>query len=250
MNLVYNKGISDMPYGWTEKNKDTHRIYQTWKGMIERCYSNKYQERFPTYKGCYVCERWLKLSNFVEDISKIDNYELWLSDRNYQLDKDIKSNGTNKCYCLEQCMFITQKENTKQANKTRDYISITGENNYMFNKGYLVSGENNGMYGKKHSEKAKEKMKNNHYDCEGKNNPSATSVVQLTKNKEYVQVYDYAKLASIKTGTDLSGIIKCCKGKQKTAGGYIWMYKETYNLYQQLNDYSEIDKKLEYITNK
>ena len=249
MNLIYNKGISDMPYGWTEKNKENHRIYQTWKGMIERCYSNKYQERYTTYKGCYVCERWLKLSNFVEDISKIDNYELWLSDRNYQLDKDIKSNGINKCYCLEQCMFTTQKENTRQANKTRDYSKsnmVKGKKHPMYGK----KGKDNPNYGKKHSEKTKEKMRNNHYDCNGKNNPSATPVVQLTKNKEYIQSYDYAKLASEEFGIDLSSIIKCCKGRVKSAGGYIWMYKDAYKLYQQLNKLQEIDKKLEYITNK
>ena len=29
-----------------------------------------------------------------------------------------------------------------------------------------------------------------------------------------------------KTGTDNSSITKCCKGKLKTANGYIWRYKE------------------------
>ena len=34
------------------------------------------------------------------------------------MDKDIKSNGKNKCYCLEECVFITNEENAKQARKT------------------------------------------------------------------------------------------------------------------------------------
>ena len=33
-------------------------------------------------------------------------------------------------------------------------------------------GKNNSFYGKKHSEKTRQKMSDNHYDCSGKNNPS------------------------------------------------------------------------------
>lgn len=43
-------------------------------------------------------------------------------------------------------------------------------------------------------------------------------------NVELDQVYYSAGEASRKTGADQSGITKCCKGKQKTAGGYHWKY--------------------------
>ena len=46
--------------------------------MITRCYSKKYHEKEPTYKECYVCDKWLKLSGFVEEISKIPNYNKWV----------------------------------------------------------------------------------------------------------------------------------------------------------------------------
>jgi len=42
------------------------------------------------------------------------------------------------------------------------------------------------------------------------------------KTKE--EVYKSIKEASIKLNIDSSAITKCCKGKQKTAGGYIWKY--------------------------
>lgn len=124
--MVHGVGINDMPYGWRKESELNYRIYDCWKHMLERCYSKKYQEKFPTYKGCYVCERWLRLSNFVEDISKIDNYELWINNpkKYIALDKDIKNNGNNKCYCLEQCMFVTNEKNVKQSNKTMDYNKI------------------------------------------------------------------------------------------------------------------------------
>lgn len=121
--MVYGKGINDMPYGWRLETELNYRIYECWKNMIKRCYSKKYQEKYPTYKDCYVCEKWLKLSGFVEDIKFIDNYNFWETHQHEKisLDKDIKSNNKNKCYCLEQCMFTSISENSKQSHKTRIY---------------------------------------------------------------------------------------------------------------------------------
>ena len=119
------KAINDMPRGWYGESEYNKRVYEIWRSMIRRCYSEKYHEKQPTYKNCYCCERWLRLSNFVEDVKLIPNYNLWLSGlsekRNpYQLDKDIKSDGQNKCYCLEQCIFVDSRENSRQAVKYRD----------------------------------------------------------------------------------------------------------------------------------
>lgn len=139
--MIYGKGINDMPYGWAKENELNRRIYRCWSSMIKRCYYEKYQQINPTYKGCYVCERWLKLSNFVEDISKIENYELWITGFNkkknpYELDKDIKSNNKNKCYCLEQCQFVLQKDNGSKAHK-----GIHNSNLGFLVERYTLNGE-------------------------------------------------------------------------------------------------------------
>lgn len=44
------------------------------------------------------------------------------------------------------------------------------------------------------------------------------------KNIELNKIYYSSGEASRQTGADQSGIIKCCKMKQKTAGGYHWEY--------------------------
>lgn len=133
--------INDMPRGWTKTNELNNRIYEKWWAMFVRCYDENFQKKRPTYKDCYVCERWFLLSNFVEDVSKITNYEYWVQNPNKYicLDKDIKSNGNNKCYCLEECIFIDNDNNIRQANKTRDYSNIKGKNNYNYNKGVMVA---------------------------------------------------------------------------------------------------------------
>lgn len=134
--MVHNVGINDMGRGWRTQNELNERIYRTWSSMLQRCYSKEYQKKYPTYKGCFVCEKWLKLSGFVEDVCKIDNYELWLKNPNKRisLDKDIKSNNKNKCYCLQQCKFVSNEDNIKQSRETTNYSFMKGENNFWYNK--------------------------------------------------------------------------------------------------------------------
>lgn len=218
--VISNVGINDMPSGWRLKNDKNKRIYTCWSDMIRRCYSEKSLKKNPSYKDCFVCERWLLLSNFVEDIEKIDGYENWLNNPNKRiaLDKDIKTNGKNKCYCLENCMFVSQVENTKQSNKTmsRDYMK----------------GENNCWHGKNLSEEhiAKRKetvLKNETF--KGVNNPRALKVAQCDENWNIIKIWDYIKEASIELDICYTSIIGCCKGKQKstkTKDGtkYKWKY--------------------------
>lgn len=143
--MVYGVGINDMEYGWVSACEWNKRVYQLWRSMLQRCYCKQHLERFPTYKNCYVCNKWLKLSGFVEDVKLIDNYDYWINGfdkkRNpYELDKDIKSNNMNKCYCLKECMFASQLENTQQAigarliarfTKNGDLVDVKYQHQYV-----------------------------------------------------------------------------------------------------------------------
>ena len=218
-------------------------MYRTWHHMIVRCYSEKYQEKNPTYKGCSVCQRWLLLSNFVEDFKLIDGYdeELFLAGK-LCLDKDIKSNNKNKCYCKNQCMLVSSSENTKQAWCGRKHKDETIEKMKNNRK-----GKNHPMYGKYHNEETKQKMskanKGRKHTEETKKKMSK-AIVQLDKyNKKIINIFSSLKDAENQTNIPHQQISDACRGKQKTSGGYIWMYKDTYELYKKLNDYSEIDKK-------
>ena len=74
------------------------------------------------------------------------------------------------------------------------------------------------------SEETKEKMRKNHANVKGVNNPSAKAIKQYDLNGNFIAEYSYAKVAAIKYNIDLYSIIKCCRGKQKTCGGYKWSY--------------------------
>lgn len=92
--LVYGVGINDVPRSASKRNP----IYTAWYGMLTRCFSRTYQEKWPTYISCTVCDEWLRLSNF----------SAWALGQEFEgmsLDKDILIAG-NKHYCPEACVFV------------------------------------------------------------------------------------------------------------------------------------------------
>lgn len=95
----------------------------------------------------------------------------------------------------------------------------------------------NPMLGKHHSPETIEKLKNRVFtpetrarmsaarpDTSGAKNPSAKAVRQLTKDGVLIKEYPYAKLAAMELNLDLSSIIKCCRHKIKSCGGFKWEY--------------------------
>lgn len=80
-----------------------------WKNMLNRVQYHK------DYQDCKVCDRWLTLDNFSEDIRKFENYQAWLYDTSsWHLDKDIKYPG-NKVYSPQTCLFVEATENLKDS---------------------------------------------------------------------------------------------------------------------------------------
>jgi len=114
--LVYGVGINDADYvvqrkvtigyvNGVQKQKMVWECpyYRAWCNMLQRCCSPKFQERWPTYKGCSVSEEWLTFSNFKRWMEKQDFDGM-------QLDKDLLFNG-NKVYSDETCVFVTKEVN-------------------------------------------------------------------------------------------------------------------------------------------
>ena len=126
--LVYGVGINDADYvveksetiGYVDGKQKRKRAwvcphYRTWKDMLKRCYSDKAQERYPSYKGCTVSDEWLTFTNF----------RAWMEKQDFegkQLDKDLLFEG-NKVYSPETCVFVTGAVN----NFTIDRGAARGE---------------------------------------------------------------------------------------------------------------------------
>ena len=99
--------LGEGEYKATENGEIT-RVYNTWKNMLQRCYSEKLHRKESTYENCRAGEEWLNFQNFGE----------WDSDNFYQiegekmcLDKDILVKG-NKIYSPDTCMYVPQTINS------------------------------------------------------------------------------------------------------------------------------------------
>ena len=89
--------------------------------------------------------------------------------------------------------------------------------------------KSSGMTGKHHTEEAKAKMS---FAKIGKKMTKETlikkskSVIQYDINMNFINEYYGITEANRKTKINLTNISACCKGLRKTAGGYIWKFKE------------------------
>jgi len=53
------------------------------------------------------------------------------------------------------------------------------------------------------------------------------SVIQYDKKNNELNIFLSIKDASDKTGVLSPNICSCCRGKTKSAGGFVWKYKQT-----------------------
>lgn len=197
--MIYGKGINDMPYGWASKNKWNKKVYKKWSDMIKRAYYKKWKENHKTYDECIVNERWLKLSNFVNDFKLIDGYdeEKFLNGE-LELDKDIKYDG-NKEYCLEKCKLVSHIENLRDANSKRK----------------MPNGIEHWSYGTHQSEETKQKLRELN---KGINSPKlGEKIAKINKDTNEIIELKY-QFEYGEDGYNISSISNCCKGRQKTVG--------------------------------
>jgi group I intron endonuclease len=134
---------------------------------------------------------------------------------------------------------IDHAENQDELNdKERYHIALHNSNNRS--KGYNATiggdgfggkGEDNFWYGKERTEENKrqvsETLKKTRKE---KGNPRSREVIQLTLNGEFVAEHKNAKIIEEQLNPEgnQKAVNACCRGKQKSAYGFLWTYKETY----------------------
>ena len=84
------------------------KAHDAWIRMFDRCYSEKYQRKYPTYIGCEVCEEWWNFQNFAKWF--YDNY-YEIEGQNLEVDKDWYVIG-NKLYSPDNCCLVPTLINT------------------------------------------------------------------------------------------------------------------------------------------
>ena len=145
---------------------------------------------------------------------------------------DIQNSDWNKDW---EHNIIGQFEDKQEA------LNIEGMFIRLFdstNEGYNTSAYSS--HSCKHSEESKRKISESHIGITlseehkkkiseaqtGNHNRPQTQVLQYSKSGEFIAEYPSIKEAEKQTGCYQGSICNCCKGKRKSAGGFIWKYKK------------------------
>lgn len=109
-------------------------------------------------------------------------------------------------------IFKTKSIDTLNEDKRRKGISKS-------NKGKKKSNEHI-----ENIRKAKLGNKNPMYGKTGSNHPNSKKVFQYNLDNNFIKEWENAKQASKKLNINYASINNCCRGKQNTAGKFIWKY--------------------------
>lgn len=163
-----------------------------------------------------------KEADYYEDyfINKLDT-------TNRNKGYNLKTGGTHAKYSEESKRLISEH-----------HADVNGENNPFYGKHHSEKtkqilreknigknkGEKSPRFGKQHTEEALEKMRGERESVKGAKNPRARKINQYDLDGNFIRSYWGCKEATELFGFDNSSIGKCCKGEQKTSYGYIWRY--------------------------
>lgn len=206
-----NKGNHDNDYlqkSWFKYGCDNFSFY-----VLELCDSDQLDERESYY---------------------IDLYDSMNRDKGYNL----KSGGQNSNYVSsevreKQSEALKKHFENPEARKRQSLNALNQWANPEIKQ--KIIGENNGMYGKHHTDETKQKIRESRL---GKQSPqrNTTPVLCVELNKVFKDAVTAAKELCCKS----SGILEVCKGNRKTAHGYHWKFILENNI--QVKHYRTIQK--------
>ena len=120
---VFGVGVAGTKYPITVNGVNT-KEYDLWCSMIQRCYSDIFKNKQPTYKDCKCSENFKSFEYFHEWCHKQVGFANDGNGNPFQLDKDLLIKG-NKVYSEDSCVFLPREINqllVKRENMRGKYL--------------------------------------------------------------------------------------------------------------------------------
>ena len=102
---VFGVGVAGTKYPNSVNGRKT-KEYVLWCHMFERCYSDAYKKKYPTYEVCKVSDNFKSYEYFYEWCHKQVGFN-----KEWHLDKDLLIKG-NKVYSESTCVFLPVEINS------------------------------------------------------------------------------------------------------------------------------------------
>ena len=153
-----------------------------------------------------------------------NNSKMWKDIQNSDWNKDWEHNIIGKFEDKQEAlnleeMFIWLFDSTNEGYNTSAYSSHSCK--HLEESKRKISEANTGekayWYGKHFSEEHRKKISQS---------KGGRGILQFSKNGEFIAEYPSLVEAERHTGCHHQNICNCCKGNRKSAGGFIWKYKE------------------------
>lgn len=199
------------------ENKINHKIYI---GQTRFTLERRIKEHFKTYKNLHIDNALRKygLDNFdISILEEVDNSRLsereiyWIAHFNC-----VSPNGYNNTFGGEGGIpSLEVRQKISRALKGR----FTGKDNPMYGTISPMRGKVGARKGKKHSKETIQKMVKSRT---GENSKVARPIICLETGVYFIS----SKQASEEMGISRSSISCALNGKQKTAGGYHWIFSD------------------------
>lgn len=173
------------------------------------------------YEGLYQVSnlgRIKSLSRFQSTTERI--LKPVINSRGYSV-VTLSKNNIHKIFSISRLvagLFIANPENKPEVN----HISGIKSDNSISNLEWCNSSENQFHAFKTGLQKPTKPW----LGKSGKNHNRSKQVNQFTKSGIYLKSFENAKNAELLTGINHSGISDVCRGISKTAGGFVWRYKD------------------------
>ena len=136
-----------------------------------------------------------------------------------------KNKKTKQCYVhrLIAETFLENPENLPEVN----HIDEDKTNNFVFlNEDGSVDKEKSNLEWKTHKDNVNHGTRNERAAKANTNGKCSKPVLQFTLDGEFIREWP-SVMECERNGFDQSNVSACCRGRIKSAYGYIWKYKET-----------------------